>query len=276
MGIRMRSFAGGPAGLVVTVALLAASSVTASAAFERDIRPTAADAVCRAGPRQELIDLLTRSERETGWRLRATSSELYGLAELRVAAVSVSRESPGACLSVSASLFGGRIYRERTMEVSSARRWSQDVATWLRGRVLCLVWEGGVPVWTGAVDLSAAWIVHGRLIIGLNAQNVTRSSVLSSPVASPVSGDAALVLDGVTILASLSGEPGFAPSPAVGCELELASWVRLRAGIRTEPSSTAFGLHIGGGRTMRPDLDLAWCWHPVLGSSYSLTVSIHI
>jgi len=242
--------------------------------FERDVRPTAADAVCGAGPRQELIDLLVEPERETQWRLRTTSMELHGLPELRGVAVSVSRESSGSWLSIGGASFGGRVLREQTMEVAGTRRWSQDVAIGLRARALCLVWKGGVPEWTGAVDLSAAWLVSGRLVVGLSARNVTRSLILSSPVSSCVSGDAALVLDGVMILASLSGDPGFAPSPAIGCELALASWVRLRAGVRTEPSSTAFGLHLGGGRTMRPDLDLAWCWHPVLGSSYSLTVSI--
>jgi len=264
------------AGSLLSIALLGALPLTASAVFERDVRSAAVDAVCGAGPAQELTDLLTATEPATQWRLRATSAELYGLSELRGAAVSVSRVSRGSRLSAGWESLGGAVLREQTIEVAGTRRWSQGVCVGLRCRALCLGWEGGTSEWAGAVDLAAAWLVGGRLVIGLSARNITRSLVLSSPVSSGVSGEAALVLDGVTVLASLSGEPGFAPSPAVGCDLALASWVRVRAGIRTEPSSTAFGLCLGGGRTTWPELDLAWCWHPVLGSSYSLTVSIHI
>ncbi len=265
-----------PAGLLAAAVLLVVAPYPAGAAFERDIMPASADAVCGAGPAAEIIELLIGAERGTRWQLRATSSELYGLAELRSATVSLSRESPGMHLSVHASSFGGRVYREQTVQVAGARRWSEEVAIGLRGRALTLGWAGGSSELAAAVDLAAAWLVHGRLAIGLSVRNVARSAVLSSPVSSRVSGDAALVLDGVMVLASLSGEPGFAPSPAIGCELELAPWARLLAGIRMEPSSAAFGLRLGDGRTLRPDVDLAWMWHPVLGSSFSLTVSIRI
>ncbi len=267
-------------GLLLSLVLPGVFPVRAGAVFERDVAPSATDAVCGAGPAFELIDLLTRPEREVRWSLRATSMELYGLPELRGAGVSVSRDSPGASFSLGASSFGCRVYRERAVEVASMRRWSEDLVIGFHWRALCLAWEGGPPEWTGALDLSAAWLVHGRLVVGLSVRNLTRSSILSSPVSSRVSGDAALVLDGVTILASLSGEPGFAPSPALGCEIPIAACVSIRGGIGTEPSSTAFGLRLGSGRgperTRWPDVDLAWSRHPVLGSSYSLTVSIRI
>jgi len=276
MGVRSPSFATVAAGCVMAIVSLAVLPSTAVGAFEREVRPAAADAVCGAGPAPELIDLLTRPERETGWCLRATSSELYGLAELRGTAASVSHASAGGYLSLGASSFGGRIYSERTIEVVGARRWPEDTATCFRGRALCMVWEGGDAVWTGALDASAAWSVHGRFIIGVSAGNATGSSVLSTPVSSPVSGDAALVLDGVMILASLTCAAGFTPSPAIGCELTLAPWLRFRAGVRKPPSSTAFGLRLEGGHPLAPGLDLAWCRHLVLGSSYSLTVSVRI
>ncbi len=265
-----------PVGVLVSLCLFGAFPGRARAAFEHDVLSITSNAVCGAGPTPELIDVLTGPEREAAWRISASSSELYGLADLRSAAVSLSRESAGRWLTVGASSFGGRLYREGTVEVAGMRRWSGDVVVGVRGRGLCLSWAGGAPEWSGTVDLSAAWLVHGRLVVGLSVRNATRSRILSSPVASSVSSDAALVLDGVTVLASLSGEPGFAPSPAVGCDLALASWLRLRAGVMLEPSSSAFGLRLGGGRAMRPDLDLTWCRHPVLGSSYSLTVSIRI
>ncbi len=258
--------------------LLGAVTSRADAAFERDVGSAEARAACDAGPHSQLIDLLMRPERGSRWCLQATSSELYGLAELRCAALALSRESPGACLCAGVSSLGGRLYREMTVEVMGARRWSEDVAVGLHGRALSLSWEGGATEWSGAADCSAAWLVHGRLVIGLSVRNVAHSSILSSPVASRVSGEAALVLDGMTVLASLSGEPGFAPSPAIGCELPLASWTRVRAGLRAEPASAAFGLSFGRGRTKGrtrwPDLGLAWEWHPVLGVSSSLTVTM--
>ena len=261
-------------GVLTIVILPAAMPTRASGAFERSVGPSAVDAVCGAGPRSELVDLLTRREQEIRWSLGATSMELYGLPELRGVAVSVSRISPGARVSVGVSSFGCDIYREQTLEVAGTRRWSQDAAVGFRGRALCMAWEGGVPTWTGAVDLSCGCLVHGRLVIGLSVRNVTRAGILSSPVASGVSGDAALVLDRVTVLASVVGAPGFGPSPAVGCELALAPWARIRGGIQTGVPTAACGLCLGGGRRLRPDVDLAWIWHPVLGSSYSLTVSI--
>jgi len=262
------------------LALLGGLTTYAGAAFERDVRLTTADAVCDAGPRPELIDLLTGPEPEARWRIRATSMELYGLNELRGTAVMVSRDSPGASLSFGAWSFGCPFYNERTVEVANTRLWSADLAIGLQWRALCLAWEGGTPEWTSALDLSAAWLVQGRLVVGLSVRNLTRSSILSSPVSSRVSGDAALVLDDVTILGSLSGEPGFGPATAVGCEITIAPWVRIRAGIGTESPSTAFGFSLGGGRAQRwvrwPEVDLAWSLHPVLGSSYSLTVSIRL
>jgi len=76
MATRLR---GAGVGCAMMLALLGGLTTYAGAAFERDVRLTTADAVCDAGPRPELIDLLTGPEPEARWRIRATSMELYGL-----------------------------------------------------------------------------------------------------------------------------------------------------------------------------------------------------
>ncbi len=256
--------------------LLALAHSGADAAFERGVPPSAADAACGAGPPMSLVELLTTASPDPAWSVSVTSSELYGLSELAGTALSVGRRSPRLNLCATATSLGSELYCEQTLDLSASWSRSQTVAFELSTRALNLRWAGEGSEWSGAVDGSAAWLVGGRLVVGLSIRNLASASILTSPIAPRTAAGAALVLDGVTVLASLTGEAGFEPSPALGCELALTEWMRLRGGISAYPSKAALGLRFGSGRLRRPDVDLAWNWHPVLGMSYSLTVSIRI
>ncbi|MCD4690094.1 hypothetical protein K8S17_01390 [bacterium] len=259
-----------------------ATAVDATAAFEIDVTSAGQEAICRSGPPPELVRMLTASpgssERRgrSSWEVSATATERYGLPELRGAGALVTRRSAHGALVLGAWTFGSGLYREQTLCAGLSTSWTERLAMGVRVRALCLSWEGGGPEWSLAFDGSLAWLLGGRAVVGLAFGNAAAATVRTSSVASPASVSFGLVLDRVTILGSLDNEPGFDPSPALGAEVALSSWVLIRAGLRADPSSMAFGVRFGAGRRLRPDVDVAWCWHPVLGSSSSLTVSICI
>jgi len=273
-------------GAVCAALLLVLCSPRADGAFERDVAVASVDAVCCAGAPSELVRLLAPSpddavsQPDAGervrWSVGVTTGELYGLTALRSTEVTVARQASRHLLSLEASTFGSPVYREQVASLAGSGRWSQNAAVGVKGFARGIAWGGGGSEWTGTVDVSAAWLVGGRLVLGLSIGNVGHASVLSSRVSSQVAVGATLVLEDVALLAAVTGEPEFDPSPAFGCELVLTRWARLRGGVRMEPASAGVGLCLSSGASPRPDVDLAWSWHPVLGPSYSLTVTVHL
>ncbi len=257
---------------LLAFAYLALAWLPAGAAFDRLAESSACEALCGAGPGGMSYDLMAPSRQGDWTRLRAMSGELYGLSELGIIGVGVSARRGDTVLALTASSLGGALLRERAVAVAVGRRVG-DAAAGIEIRALCMGWRGGSDVWSGTVDLHGAWLVAGRLVFGATVRNAAAARILSSPVAASVSCGAALCLDGVTLHGSVRGEDGFAPSPAVGVELELAPWLCLRSGLRLDPASCGVGLGLGAPDAGGPGVDLACEWHPVLGLSSSLTVS---
>ncbi|HYW68645.1 MAG TPA: hypothetical protein VE960_03500, partial [bacterium] len=69
-------------------------------------------------------------------------------------------------------------------------------------------------------------------------------------------------------------EESFALSPALGFEASLTDWLRVRAGVRDAPGTLGFGMGVGRACGSWPAVDLSVQWHPRLGVSSFVSVTI--
>jgi hypothetical protein len=117
----------------------------------------------------------------------------------------------------------------------------------------------------------------GRVFLGAGCDNLTRSRIGDSPVASRARFGAALLLPSVTLRWTLSFEESFAASTALGFEAALTDWLRVRAGARDAPGKLGFGIGVGHPRARPwPLVDLAWQWHPELGVSSFVSITMQL
>jgi hypothetical protein len=223
-----------------------------------------------------------RQEREGAarWDLSFSGGRLYGLSETSGSAARVRARSRSAAVAVELSRFGSGLYAEHAATILVARPVAADLWGAVRVRGLGIAADGVPGRWSVASDVALAWRLLGRLSLGVAYENLGRSKIGRSPVASSASAGAALTLDPLTLAVSVTAEPGFTSSVAVGCDAALSSWLRLRSGIATEPGRFAVGLGFGdvtsAERPRRPAVDVAWEWHPQLGVSTFVTVSYRL
>ena len=94
-------------------------------------------------------------------------------------------------------------------------------------------------------------------------------------MASRTAFGAAMVLPSVSIQWTLSLEETFAPATILSLEVALTDWLRVRAGARDAPGKLGFGIGVGRRRGGRwPVVDFACQWHPQLGVSSFVSVTI--
>jgi len=214
------------------------------------------------------------------WDLSFSGGRLYGLSEASGSAARVCARSPSMSVAVEFSRFGSGLYAEHAATILVARPVAADLWGAVRCRGLGIAADGAPGRWSAAGDAALAWRLLGRLSLGVAYENLGRSKIGRSPLASSASAGVALMLDALTLAASVTTEPGFTPSLAVGCDAALSSWLRLRSGIATEPGRFAVGLGFGDAtsaeRSRRPAVDVAWEWHPQLGVSTFVTVSYQL
>ena len=219
-------------------------------------------------------------EGPTRWDVSFSGGRLYGLSEASGSAARVRARSRSTSVSVGLSRFGSGLYAEHAATILVARPVAADLWGAVRVRGLGIAADGVPGCWSVAGDAALAWRILGRLSLGVAYENLGRSKIGRSTVASSASAGASLVLQGLTLAASITTEPGFTPSLAVGCDGALSSWLRLRSGIATEPGRFTAGLGFGDAdfaeRSRRPAVDVAWEWHRELGVSTFVTVSYRL
>jgi hypothetical protein len=264
--------------VLASLALLALASTHAEAAFE--VRWPDARAAAMLDPGIEppgLGGLLAAEESESSGSLAASASggRLFGLREASGGGARVSLPRGASSFSAHVETTGSPIYRERVLGLSVARRLGSGLVPWVAVRVLGLSADGLSDLWTVGVDAGASARVLGRLVAGAAFENLNDPILGGSGVARSARFSLELALDGVAIEAALVSEPGFRMSTTVAVEAAVSPWMSVRAGVGTEPGRFGFGAGIGRRRgSSLPVVDVAWQWHPVLGASSFVSLSI--
>jgi hypothetical protein len=254
------------AGLGAAAALL--WSAAAPCAFERewpDAR-TAALAGCRLPERPPAT-----------WLAEFSAGELYGLPEARGYRVRLSRRGQTS-LSLVASGFGRDVYGETAAGLTASRGVGGDAWVSLGARALAIAAPGVPARRCVAVDAGCGAVLLGRVALAGRWWNVGLASIGGSPVAAPASVTASLDLRGASIGGTVTLEGGLDPSTSVAFEIEAGPALALRAGTGTNPRRFAAGIGVLAGTssdgTRRAAVDLACEWHPELGVSTFVSVSV--
>lgn len=257
-----------------------APATPASAAFEftwPDAR-TAALAGCICDPVEGLVASRSAVAGGAGrWSLELSGGELYGLPEARGWSVEASRRGP-LRIAVEASGFGGDLYEERTAALVMGGAPDDGPRLDVGLRALGLSAAGTDDAWAASVDVRLAASVLGRVGIAAEWRNVGGVSIGDSPVPSPTRLGVALALEDVLLAASILVERGFDPSPSLGVEFAPVPWLGVRAGAGTRPGRFTAGTGVVLNERPRQSsvlaLDVAWEWHPELGASSFVSVSL--
>lgn len=221
----------------------------------------------------------TRSGAEPGARprprLTMSAGELYGVREASGWGARAAARLRGASVDVELTTLGGELYQERSLGLRVGLDPDSDLHVAARARVLGLSARGVDDRWTAAVDASVTRRLIGRVLLGAACENLTRSRIGDSPVATRTRFGAALVLPSVVLGWSLLLEEAFAPSTVLSFEAALTDWLCLRAGARDAPGKLGFGIGVGRRSSGPwPVVDLAWQWHPELGVSSFVSITI--
>jgi len=275
------------AAVAVAAVVLALAREPAAAAFELEWPDARGAALGRTGPggAAEAAGWLFETPSDTAaaargprWSASFSGGELYGLAEARGAAAEAGVARDDTRAAVRAATLGSRRYEERTVAAEVGRRLSDDLACWLRVRVLGIAAEGYDGLWSCAVDARIARRAAGRLVLAAGVENAGGARIGGSPVATAAGASAALALDGATLEAGVRAEAGLPASSSLAVEAAAGAWLRVRASATSEPGTVGLGIGIGreGGdpaeALRRPVVDAAWTWHPELGVSTFVTV----
>ena len=268
---RVRRSAAWILALVFPVALLCACP--ARAAFEISW-PDARSAGMLA-PRADLFAHLDAGVRPPGPRATVSAGELYGVREAAGWGAHAATRYRGMSIGVELATLGGELYQERSLGLEVGLDPDPDLHLTARTRVLGLRARGVDDRWTTAMDVSATRRLIGRIFLGAACENLTRSRIGDSPVVSRTRFGAALLLPSVTLQWTLSFEGSFAASTALGFEAALTDWLRVRAAARDAPGKLGFGIGVGRSRGGPwPIIDVAWQWHPELGASSFVSITI--
>jgi len=260
------------------VTLLALATVPAGAAFE--IRWPGAREAAMLDPGLEppgFASLLAGPESEASGSLAASvdGGRLFGLAEASGGGARVFVPAGGNGFALQVETMGSSVYRERALGFSIGRRLGSGLVPWVTVRVLGIGADGLADLWTIGVDAGVRSRVLGRLIVGAAFENLNDPVIGRSGIARSARFSLGLALDAAAIETSIISEPGFPLSTTVAAEAAVSPWLCLRAGVGTEPGRFGFGVGIGkrGGSPV-PVVDVAWQWHPVLGASSFVSLSI--
>ena len=227
-------------------------------------------ALSRASP-----DSATMSGLRSGPSVTVSAGELYGVREAAGWGARATTGFRAISIGVELSRLGGELYEERSLCLRVGADADPDLSLSVRVRGLGIAARGVDDRWTVAVDASATRRLIGRVFLGAACENLTRSRIGDSPVASRTGFGAALVLPSVSIQWTLSLEEAFAPSTVLSFEAALTDWIRVRAGARDTPGKLGFGLGVGRWRGGPwPIVDFACQWHPELGVSSFVSITI--
>ncbi len=235
--------------------------------------------VLSASPGQVLSraspDSATTSRLRLRSRVTVSAGELYGVREAAGWGALATASFRGVSVGIEMATLGGELYQERALGLRAGLDPDPDLHVAARARVLGLSARGVDDLWTVALDASVTRRLIGRVFLGAACENLTRSRIGDSPVASRTGFGAALVLPSVLIQWTLSLEETFAPATVLSVEAALTDWLRVRAGARDSPGKLGFGLGVGRRRGGRwPVVDFACQWHPQLGVSSFVSVTI--
>jgi len=220
-------------------------------------------------------DSATMSRLRLRPRVTVSAGELYGVREAAGWGARATARFRGVSVGIEMATLGGELYQERALGLRAGLDPDPDLHVAARARVLGLSARGVDDLWTMVVDASVTRRLIGRVFLGAACENLTRSRIGDSPVASRTGFGAALVLPSVTIQGTLSLEETFAPAMVLSFEAALTDWLRVRAGARDAPGKLGFGIGVGRRRGGRwPVVDFACQWHPQLGVSSFVSVTI--
>jgi hypothetical protein len=212
-----------------------------------------------------------------GPRVTVSGGELYGVSEAAGWGAHAAARFRGVSVGVELTMLGGELYQERSLGLEVGLDPDPDLHLVVRARVLGLGARGVDDRWAAAADVSVTRRLIGRVFLGAGCDNLTRSRIGDSLVASRARFGAALLLPSVTLRWTLSFEEPFAASTALGFEAALTDWLRVRAGARDAPGKLGFGIGVGRPRARPwPLIDLAWQWHPELGVSSFVSITMQL
>ena len=203
-----------------------------------------------------------------------SAGELYGVREAAGWGAHATARFRRVSVGIEMATLGGELYQERALGLRAGLDPDQDLHVVARARVLGISARGVDDLWTVAVDASATRRLIGRIFVGAACENLTRSRIGDSPVMSRTGFGAALVLPSVLIQWTLSLEETFAPATVLSVEAALTDWLRVRAGARDAPGKLGFGIGVGRRRGSWPVVDFACQWHPQLGVSSFVSITI--
>lgn len=207
-----------------------------------------------------------------------SGGELYGLPEARGFRARTALVWGATTAAVTIGQLGGELYRERTIGVALARSLGSRVVVEIGGRVLSVGAPGVSRRSAVAIDAGFTSLLLDRVRLAVLSVNVSDARVGESPICSGTTVGACLALERVRLSASLEIDRGLGAVAAVGCEAAANEFLRIRAGVGIDPPIFACGLGIGaerrGALTSWPVVDLAWQWHPDLGVSCFVSVSL--
>jgi hypothetical protein len=209
-----------------------------------------------------------------GLRVTISGGELYGVPEASGWAARARTAGGATILLLELSSLGGDLYRERTALLEVAHDIAPDATVAARVRGLGIAARGLDDLWTGAIDVAATRRLAGRIVLGASGENITRSRIGASPVAARTGFGAALILPSVLLRGSLQLEGGLSPSTVVSVEVALTRSVRVRAGATDAPRKLGFGVGLGRDGSSWPVVDVACQWHPELGVSTFVSITI--
>jgi len=214
---------------------------------------------------------------DAGPSVTVSAGELYGISEAAGWSAHAAARLRGVAIGVELATLGGELYQERSLGLEVGLDPDPDLHVVARARVLGLGARGVGDRWATAVDASVTRRLIGRVFLGAACDNLTRSRIGESPVAARARFGAALLLPSVTLRWTLSFENRFPASAALGIEAALTDWLRVRAGARDAPGKLGFGIGVGRPRARPwPLIDLAWQWHPELGVSSFVSLTIQL
>jgi len=214
---------------------------------------------------------------DAGPRVTVSAGELYGVREAAGWSAHVAARFRGVAIGVELATLGGELYQERSLGLVVGLDPDPDLHLVARARVLGLGARGVDDRWAAAVDASVTRRLIGRVYLGAACENLTRSRIGDSPLAARARFGAALLLPSVTLRWTLSFEESLPASTALGFEAALTDWLRVRAGARDAPGKLGFGVGIGRADAHPwPVIDTAWQWHPELGVSSFVSLTMQL
>jgi hypothetical protein len=238
-------------------------------------------------PQSGRADSLSVYESASGPRVVLSGGRLYRVPEASGWGAQFEARVRAVPVYVGLSRLGGELYEERAVSLGGRIEAGDNLVLKVRARVLGMAAGGIDDRWTLAVDAGMVKRFLGRVLLGASCENFAGAMIGNSPVAARTAFVAALDLTSVSIRWTLLMEEPFAPASTLGFEASLTNWLRVRAGVRDEPGRLGFGIGLGRRRPGRgrregsggpgvswPTVDLSVQWHPRLGVSSFVSVTV--